>query len=85
MLLPPKKTTLTESFCELCKNVGVGIGWVNDVRIQREVISYITNECGFDLMKFVVPKNKDYPIKLILEQARVKFIPMMGNTKTICL
>ena len=76
------KPSLVESLFKLRKSVGKGN--YNDVRIQSEVISYIADECGFDLENFTDPtKHKEFSLKPILERVRVKFLPMMSNTRTI--
>ena len=81
-LITNKKPSLVESLLKLRKSVGKGN--FNNVRIQSEVISYIVDECGFDLENFIDPtKQKEFSLEPVLERARVKFLPMMGNTGTI--
>ena len=73
--------TLAQSFDRLRLNIGKG--WLNDVRIQREVIVFIADECGFDLNEYVDPTNSDFALGPILERAREKYIPFMSSTRTI--
>ena len=73
--------SLAHSFDRLRLNIGKG--WLNDVRIQREVIVFIADECGSDLNEYVDPTNSDFALDPILERAREKYIPFMSSTRTI--
>ena len=73
--------TLAESLDRLSKNRGRG--WFTDIRIQKEVINFIADECGSDITKYVDPKNTLFVLNPILERAREKYIPYMTSTRTI--
>ena len=72
--------TLSEIFDRLRLNIGKG--WMNDVRIQREVTIFIADECGSDLNEYVNPTNSDCVLGPIFERARDKYIPM-SSIRTI--
>ena len=73
--------TLAESFDRIRKNRGKG--WFTDIRLQKEVIIFIADECGSDLNEYVDPDNKCFVLNPILERAREKYIPFMTTTRTI--
>ena len=73
--------TLAESFDRIRKNRGKG--WFTDIRLQKEVIIFIADECGSDLNEYVDPDNRYFLLNPILERAREKYIPFMTTTKTI--
>ena len=77
-----KKLSLVESFLKLSQSVGHGI--INDVRMQCEVVSYIADECGYNLTKYIDSTYTAYPLDPILERACVKYLTMMSTTQTIC-
>ena len=72
--------TLSEIFDRLRLNIGKG--WLNDVRIQREVTIFIADECGSDLNEYIDPTNSDFVLGPIYERAREKYIPM-SSVRTI--
>ena len=65
-----QKPTLSASFHRLKKKVGKG--WLNDTRIQCETISFIGDECGFNLSEYLDNDNRSYSLHPILERARLK-------------
>ena len=66
---------LAESFNRIRQNIGKG--WLNDIRIQREVIVYIADECGSNLDEYVDFTNRKYLLSPILESARQKYVPLV--------
>ena len=76
-----QKPSLSSSFLRLKNKVGKG--WLNDTRIQCETISFIGDECGFNLSEYLDNDNRMYLLNPILERARLKFVPFMKTTKTI--
>ena len=77
-ITPP---TLEESIERIRKNTGKG--WVNNVRVQREVIVYIYDECGFNLSEYIDKSNHTFSLKQILEVARHKYVPFLSSVKTL--
>ena len=67
--------SLAESFNRIRQNIGKG--WLNDIRIQREVIVYIADECGSNLDEYVDSNNHKYSLNHILESARQKYVPLV--------
>ena len=77
-ITPP---TLEESIERIRKNSGKG--WMNDVHLQREVIVYIYDECGFNLSEYIDKSNHTFSLKQILEVARHKYVPFLSSVKTL--
>ena len=73
--------TLAEAFERIRQNNSRGN--LTDLRIQREVLSYIANECGYNLSEYLDGSNRQFNLTEILERARLKYVPLLKSHKTI--
>ena len=73
--------TLAEAFERIRQNNGRGN--LTDLRIQHEVLSYIENECGYNLSEYLDCSNRQFDLSEILERARLKYVPLLKSHKTI--
>ena len=73
--------TLAEAF-ERIRQLN-GKGNLTDLRIQREALSYIANECGYNLSEYLDGSNRQFDLTEILERARLKYVPLLKSHKTI--
>eukprot|EP00588_Corethron_pennatum_P024899 CAMPEP_0194334858 /NCGR_PEP_ID=MMETSP0171-20130528/67530_1 /TAXON_ID=218684 /ORGANISM="Corethron pennatum, Strain L29A3" /LENGTH=109 /DNA_ID=CAMNT_0039097689 /DNA_START=9 /DNA_END=341 /DNA_ORIENTATION=- len=75
------KPLLTESLRQLKHSTDIGN--LNDSRIQHEVVSYIADECGYDLSKYLDTDHMEYSLETILDKAQNKHVPMLKANRMI--